>query len=138
MIQPGTLPLSGGRFVPFTYEIDVRGMDLTGAALLAHVRLYKNAGGSPLVNLSQVNSAASEGVRLISVGVAGGFTTSKIGIRINETTMEGLPLSSTDPLKLHAQKPDVVLAWDMHVTPAGGLKFVLLEGSFTVKGGVTQ
>ena len=33
---------------------------------------------------------------------------------------------------------DVTLAWDLHITPAGGIKQRRLFGTFIVKGGTTR
>src|SRR3546814_3327444 len=33
---------------------------------------------------------------------------------------------------------DAKIWWDLHITPSGGVKFVALEGPFTVKAGVTE
>lgn len=154
MITPGLLPLAGDRWTPFARTLLLAGYDLTDATLAAQVRLYKDAPGSPLVNLAQVTSASSEGVRLIYAGEdtianhisAGRMKTADmlpsetpadtlaltlIGMRINETTMEGLP---------PAGRPgaDVDLQWDIHITPSGALKGKWLYGPFTVRAGVTQ
>ncbi|MFS0736924.1 hypothetical protein ABC347_07730 [Sphingomonas sp. 1P06PA] len=111
--------------------LSFEGFDLTGATLRAQVRLLPDIAGTPLVDLPTVTSASTEGLRLISVATTGGVTTSIVGIRINETTMEGLPL----PDEIGA---DALLYWDMHVTPSGGLKQRWLAGTFTVRAGVTQ
>ena len=152
MITPGLLPLGADRWTPFVATLNLIGVDLTSAVLAAQVRLYRDAPGVPLVDLAQVATGASEGVRLIYAGsdtvanhiTAGRLTEAptgyvsgdtlaltQIGIRINETTMEGLPPGG----KAGA---DVELAWDIHITPSGGLKGKWLYGPFTVRSGVTQ
>lgn len=151
-MRPGRLDLEGGRWVPFVHTLTMRGVDLTGATFAMQVRLTGDASGSALVDLATVATAAEEGVRLIYGGTdtidnhiaagrlsevpdgsAGGdsLALTQLGIRINETTMEGLPFPTE-------RGDDATLAWDMHITPSGALKQVWLEGSFTVKAGVTQ
>lgn len=122
---------AGHRYAPHEDYADFVGFDFTGATLKAQVRASKN-GGPLLVDLAQVTSAAAEGVRLESVTVDEGISTSRIAWRINETTMEATPLDPADP------DADVVAHFDLHITPAGGLKYVALAGTFTIKAGVTQ
>lgn len=152
MITPGHLPLGADRWTPFVATFRFVGVDLTGAVLASQVRLYKDAPGDPLVDLAQVTTAAAEGVRIIYAGsdtvanhIAAGRLTaaptgyvdadtlalSLIGMRINETTMEGLPPGGR-------AGSDVELVWDLHITPSGGLKGKWLYGPFTVRAGVTQ
>lgn len=152
MITPGYLPLGADRRTPFAATIRMKGVDLTGAALASQIRLYPDADGVPLVDLAQVYSAAAEGVRIIYAGsdtVANHITAGRlssvpkgmaetdtlalslIGMRVNETTMEGLPPAGR-------AGGDVTLAWDLHVTPSGGLKERPLYGPFLVRAGVTR
>jgi hypothetical protein len=126
MIKPATLPLVGGRWVPFVLDIELEDVDLTGATLEAHVRLKPDTPGAALVDLDQV-AAPAQG---LSFTVAGGSST--IRMRINETTMEGLPAANETG-------DDAVLWWDMHVTrPGVHEKSVYFRGTFTVQAGVTQ
>ena len=130
MIRPGTLPLTGGRWVPFKpYEIEFRGVDLTGASFAAQVRLTRDTPGTPLISLTGASSPA-EGIS-VSVDASGDLPVSTIQIRINEATMEGLPAAGE-------VGDDLELFWDMHITPSGGTKAVYFEGPFIVKGGATQ
>jgi len=56
---------------------------------------------------------------------------SLVRLRINETTMEALPLPGE-------RGNDLEYAWDLHVTPSGGIKDKYLGGKFTIRAGVTQ
>lgn len=152
-MQAASTPLSGGRWVPFGETWAFQGVDLTGAIFAMQIRLTPDATGAALVDLATVGTAAEQGLRLIYAGastvaahltagrlqrdeivegVADGdiVTLSLVGVRINETTMESMPLPSE-------RGDDNLLAWDLHVTPVGGLKQVWAEGSFTVRSGVT-
>lgn len=160
MINPAKLDLGGDRWVAFTRTIVFLNVDLTGAAFAMQVRLGADVSGSPLVNLSTVTAPTTEGVRVIDVAtatisthIAAGkltvvpkginpntaesfkstdiITLSRIGIRINEATMEALPY----PGELGNDSP---LAWDIHITPVGFLKDKYAGGAFNVRAGVTQ
>lgn len=152
MIQPGRYDLAADRWVACIRTFSFVGLNFTGATFLAHIRLTPDAAGSPLVALATVGSAASEGIYLsyggtdtitnhIAAGriseVPSGYTgassvpLSVVGLRVNETTMEGLPFPAE-------RGDDAVLAWDMHITPSGGIKDKYLGGIFTVRAGATQ
>lgn len=126
--------------------------DLTDAEFAMQVREVPDVPGTPLVDLATVTTAAAEGVRTIEVatdtianhilagrllGVPSGYdaansvTLSVVGIRINETTMEGLPFPDE-------RGDNAVLAWDLHITPSGGTKQKYAGGTFTVRAGATQ
>src|SRR4028118_2181641 len=87
MIRPDYQPLRGGRWEPFELEIELLGVDLSGATVEMPVRLYRNAPGQPLIALGQVAPPAQG----ITFAVLDGNST--IRVLINETTMEGLPFS---------------------------------------------
>jgi hypothetical protein len=126
MISPGPLPLVAQRHVPFVYEIECE-FDLTGATLDMHIRLLPDTPGAALVDLSP----AAAGLEGLSMVHAAGYST--ITIQIDEATME-------DEDKIPpANEPgeDVVLYYDLHVTPSGGVKAVYFAGTFTVEPGVT-
>lgn len=131
MEQPGLLPLHGDRWTPFVRTLSFSGIDLTSAVLKAQIRLSGDTPGSPLVDLDTVITAGTEGLRLLSAALVDGVMTSVVYMRINESTMEGLP-AGNEP------GDDVELAWDMHITPAGGVKEKYLYGPFVVRAGVTQ
>lgn len=152
MKSPWSLDLAGDRWVPFIQTLSFVGADWTGAAFAMHVRAVRDVAGTPLVNLSTVTSASAEGVRLIYGGtdtianhvaadrleeVPAGFEAtdsvalSQIGIRINETTMEGL-------LFPPERGDDAMFHYDLHVTPASGTKDLYARGKFTARAGATQ
>lgn len=150
-MTPALIPLAGDRRTPFTATLQLEEIDLTGAVLAAQVRLYPDAPFDPLVDLAQVTTGAAEGIRIIYAGsdtVANHIAAGRIeeapqgmadadtleltllGIRINETTMEGMPEGQPGQ--------DIAFAWDAHVTPSGELKQKWLYGPFVVRAGVTR
>lgn len=131
MEQPGRLPLHGDRWTPFVRTLTFEGIDLTGADMRAQVRLYPDALGSPHVDLLTVETANTQGLRLLSAGLVGGVMTSIVYMRINETVMEAMPFTGE-------AGEDSELYWDMHIDPVGGVKQKYLYGTFTVRAGVTK
>lgn len=160
MITPGRYDIGADRWVACIRTFAFVGLDFTGATFSAQVRLTPDATGSPLVSLATVGGISTEGVSLLYGGTAtitahiaagrlhaipsgtnpltglpyaAGDTValSQVGFRINETTMEGLPFPGE-------RGDDAVLAWDMHITPSGGIKDKYMGGIFTVRAGVTQ
>jgi hypothetical protein len=130
MNRPGNLPLAGDRQTPFVATLTFRGIDLTGAVMKAQVRDRKD-GGTVRADLATVATANTEGLRLLSAGTVDGVLTSVVYVRINEATMEAMPLGAP-------AGADLALWWDMHITPSGGVKQKYLFGTFTVRAGVTQ
>jgi len=151
MISPGRYDISADRWVACLRTFSFVGLDLTGATFLSQVRQKPDLGGAPLVALTDA-AAGAEGLRLIGVytstiaaHIAAGrldvvppgykasdtVVLSQVGMRINETTMEGLPYPGE-------RGDDATLAWDLHITPTGGLKDKFLGGDFIVRAGVTQ
>lgn len=127
MISPGILDLYADRWTAFVATLEFDGVNWTGATFLMQVRLLPDNPNSPLITLPTVSTASAEGVRIISV--VAGVTT--VGIRINETTMEAMPAATS-------LGDDATFFWDMHVTPAGGVKQRYLAGKFIVRAGVVQ
>lgn len=151
MIRPGRYDISADRWVACIRTFSFVGLDFTGAVFLAHVRLKPDVTGTPLVNLANA-AANAEGLNLLGVftgtiaaHIAAGrlsevppgysatdtATISQVQMRINETTMEGLPYPGE-------RGDDATLAWDIHITPTGGIKDKYLGGDFIVRAGVTQ
>jgi hypothetical protein len=151
MIAPGRYDLKADRWVACIRTFNFVGLDLTGAVFLANVRLKPDASGAPLVLLNNA-AAGAEGIRFVGVWTqtiqqhidAGRIHAvpphfeltdtvplSTVEMRINETTMEGLPWGPE-------RGDDAALAWDLHVTPTGGIKDKYLGGDFIVRAGVTQ
>lgn len=129
MIKPATLPLAGGRFVPFVLTIEVQNVNLTGATLDMHIRLTPDTPGTALVDLSPA-AAGSQGLSLVYNAGTGHST---ITIQIDETTMETLGTTAGREVGT-----DLEVAWDMHITRTGVPKAVWFRGPFTVEAGVTQ
>lgn len=154
MQTPARVDLAGDRYVPFIETIPVLEEDFTGATFKMQVRDRKD-GGALRADLATVGSMASEGVTLVYAGtdtvanhIAAGridqedadtlalvgtdsLVMSVVGIRVNETTMEGMP----EPEELG---DDLPLVYDMHITPSGGTKDLWFGGEFLVRAGSTQ
>lgn len=129
-MTPGRLDLSANRWTPFIYLIAFEGYDFTGATFAMQVRLYRDAAGSPLIDLS--NAASNAQGLSVDVATLDDVVTSTVQIRINETTLEGLLLNQGKP------GADVVLVYDMHITGGGLEKTRWIEGSFIIRAGATQ
>lgn len=130
MITPGRLDLAVQRWTPFVYQIDFEGLDFSAATMALHVRLYRDAPGSPLIALA--NAASNADGLSVSVATTEGVPTSTVQIRINETTAEALLLNAGRP------GSDVELVYDIHITGGGLLKTRWLEGRLVIRAGATQ
>lgn len=131
MPTAGTRDLVANRWEPFVHTIDFVGFDWSAANFIAQVRMTRDATGSALVDLSTVGSVGTEGITVVEVVMTAGVPTTTVSMRINEATMEALPAAGE-------VGDDIVLYWDMQVTPSGGVKARWLEGTFTVHAGVTH
>lgn len=152
MQQPAVIDILADRWVACIRKIAFVDQNFTSATFLAQVRAQKDATGSPLVNMTTIGGAGAEGVWLdysgtdtvnnhiaagrlpeIPPGMAGttSVAVSVVGLRVNETTMEGLP----EPNTLGDDWPGF---WDLHITPSGGVKDKYAGGSFIVRAGATQ
>jgi len=151
MISPGRYDINADRWVACVRTFSFVALDLTGAHAFAQVRLKPDLGGAPLVSLIDA-AANAEGLNVLGVTtstvadhiaagrlseVPPGYTLtdtvvlSQLQLRINETTMEGLPYPGE-------RGDDATFAWDLQMTPTGGLKDKYLGGDFIVRAGVTQ
>ena len=130
MDQTARLPLGGRRWQRYEKTLRFTGVDLTGADMRLQVRLYRNAPGTPVIDLLTVTNGNAQGIRLISVDEVDGRSVSTVGIIINETTMEGTPY-------MGEAGADSVFAYDLQINPAGGFKQVWAEGEFWVLAAVT-
>lgn len=155
MIEPGRYNIAADRWVACIRTLTFIGYDFTGGTFLMQVRAVPDVAGTPPINLSTVTLSTAEGVRLIyggtatvtahiaagrmtqaeadALGYSGAtsVTLTQLGIRINETTMEGMPFPDE-------RGDDWVGVWDMHITPSGGIKDKYIGGDFTVRAGATQ
>ena len=128
-------PLVAFKRVPFDGTIARLGEDLSGATPRMEIRPEPGGSGTALVALD-ASTAGSQGIAITYDAdypdpdglMADGA--SMVRIIINETTLEALSLGSP-------ASSDVVLHYDIHLTPSGGTKFVLCSGTFTIKPGVT-
>ena len=135
MATAPVIPLGAFKRVPFDQTIAWMLADWTGAAVAMEIRPEPGGSGAALVTLGASVSGA-QGVAVTydadypdPEGVlADGATL--VRIIIDEATLEGLLLGA-DPAA------DVVLHYDIHLTPVGGKKFIFSAGTFAIKPGVT-
>lgn len=129
LFETGVLPIAQDRWSPFDFEISFADIDLTGATFSMQVRDSKD-GGTLRADLSTTTTPGDEGVQLVSASASG----SVIRIVIAEATMEAMDIASD------AGSPgaDGQAWWGLHITPSGDLKFLALEGTFTVKAGAVN
>lgn len=108
------------RFTPFSDFVDIQTVDWAGAAAKLQVRTRKNGGA--VAAEAAVSAFLLPGVEP---------ETTRFEIEITESVMEAMP---------RAPEPDadVILFWDLHITPPGEEKFVAFYGTFTVRAGVTE
>lgn len=116
--------LRAPRTVALPATATIRNVDLTGATFLLEIRDRRD-GGALRASLGTASSAAEEGVRVASVDTSGALPVTALSILINETTMEAMP-ASPDP------GTDYDIWWGMHITPAGGIKFLAFDAKFTL------
>lgn len=121
MITPAIVALAANRFTPWQYIIRFPNLDLTGATFTMHVRQLPDVTGTPLLALE----TGSE----ITAALVGADT--YVTIAILEATMTALPAAAEIGENL-------VLYYDIQITPYGGSKSVYFKGTFTVVAGVTQ
>lgn len=133
MMQAGAVTLQVPRWTPYVETFRFKGIDLTGAALHAQVRLRADTPGDPLINLVNVTTAV-QGLRLVSVDTTGVVPVSTVEIRIDATTLAD---AAHAPAAAEIGA-DVALAWDLHVTPSGGDRQCWLAGPFVILAGVTR
>ena len=115
-------------------DIDVAGVDWSAAAFKLDIRVSPGDTTTPLVSLTNA-AAGSQG---ISATYDAGYVmpdselvgATIIRPQIDEATLEALALGA------RASDP-VALSYDLHITPAGGVKTVLCFGAFTIMPGVT-
>lgn len=152
MQNPGYLPIGADRHTACFRTLEFLATDLTGATFALHVRAQKEAGGAALIDLANTASTSADGVRIIYGGtdtvanhiaagrlavVPDGYTSasslalSLIAIQVTEVTIEAVAAPSP-------AESDLTLAWDIHVTPSGGIKERWLYGPFVIRAGVTR
>lgn len=155
-MKPAEITLTADRWVPFVHSFTFIGEDFGFAPLVAQIRMAPDIPGSPLISLGAL-AAPAQGLsseysasdtmdnhvlagRLSSIptGYLGSDieTLSIIEMRIDEATIEGLPFPGSGGAGERGD--DLTLAWDMHITPVGGIKTKYIGGKFVVRAGVTQ
>jgi hypothetical protein len=120
MARPDGVPelaLGCGRYADFSELVTIAG-DFSASTFAAQVRVEPNAGGASLATMGVTTPVFSSGLT--------SFTLS-----IPRATMTGLPANTDDP------SADTVLFYDL-VMITGSARRLLLAGTFTVIGGVTQ
>lgn len=129
------LNIAAFKRTPFIDDIAILGPNYTGATFLMHIRNKNGDTGTPLISLA----GATAGTQGISVTYNAAYIYNEAGdtapaslilIQIDEATLEALALNNP------ADKP-VELAYDLHVTPSGGIKRVELFGQFIINPGST-
>lgn len=115
-------------------DLPVVGVDWSAAAFKMDIRICPGDATTPLVSLTNA-TAGSQGISatydagyVMPDGEVVGATI--IRPQIDEPTLEALALSA------RASDP-VALSYDLHITPAGGVKSVVCFGAFTILPGVT-
>lgn len=129
------LNIAAFKRVPFVDDIAILGPNYTGAAFAMHIRNRNGDTGTPLVSLA----GATAGTQGVSVTYDATYVYNDVGdtapaslikIQVDEATLEALSLNNP------TDKP-VVLAYDLHLTPSGGIKRVELFGQFIINPGAT-
>jgi hypothetical protein len=131
MARTAYLPMPADRYTPCVRTIRLVGIDLTGIAQRMQIRLGGDVPGAPLVDLQSVSNSQAQGLWLKSVAPDElGRLVSTVIVRINETTIEGLPYVGEFGTA-------TLLAYDWQVTISGD-KRRLAKGPFPILGdGVT-
>ncbi|HEX8555636.1 MAG TPA: hypothetical protein VF695_13085, partial [Sphingomonas sp.] len=93
MAKDARQPIAGWRNEVLPLPIRVVGIDLTGKAMRMQVRLAPGTPGAALLNLETVTNGNAEGIRLTGVTTTNGVPTSNLVLRINKSSMQGLPFS---------------------------------------------
>lgn len=130
MANVAYLPIEVDRYGAAVRQIYIRGLDLTGIAMRAQVRLGGDVPGAPLADLLTVTNPNAEGFRLVEVTNDAGVPVSHVQLIINETTIKAMPYSGE-------LGSETALAWDWQITLAGR-KQRIAKGEFVITGdGVT-
>ena len=117
----GYAPQSVGRHVPVKFSFLLQGVNYStasGAVWAGAIRLLPDAGGGAIQTLS------------ISATVAGSDTLVVVTMAA-PATIGGMPAA-------RSTGEAATLYYDIHLTPSGGVKQVLMGGEFNVIAGVVQ
>lgn len=134
MSQTAYIPISCFKRVPFDGTIVLMGQNLTGATALMEIRQNPGDQGAPLVSLGAFSSGQGISISWDATYPDPDGTlpngASLVRIRIAEATLKGLLYNTP-------ASADLVLHYDIHITPSGGTKYVYSRGEFTIMPGVT-
>jgi hypothetical protein len=119
-----TVDLIAHRGVVFADVTAFDGFDYSDAAFTMEIRRYGDASGEPLVALAKAGPTA-QGISC-TVATVGPFPVSTVTIRINETTIEGLPFTSP-------RGGDWAGKYALDIAGGGHPKLRRMEGAFTVR-----
>lgn len=126
------LDIAAFKRVPFADNVVIVGPDLSAAAFAMQIRQHWGDSGTALLTptLSATYDPAYvyyDPRRKITVGPV---PATIVTIAIAEADIEALPLAAEE------EKP-LDLVYDLHVTPVGGVKLVLIAGAFIIYPGST-
>lgn len=119
--------LSVNRWQPWIDTATFEARDFTGATFKMQVRDTKDKSGDPRIDLGNA-TAGSEGISWV-VTTTDGVPNSTLTFQIDKATIDAVPVTSPPG-------GDQVLYYDLHVT-SGGIERRELEGTFTIRAGVT-
>jgi hypothetical protein len=111
---------------PLVDTTEFAAFDYSGATFVLEIRDWADKPGSPIIALT--NAAPNAQGVSVTVATTGGIPTSTVQIRINETTIEGLPFGNprgTDWRGVYA----------LDITGGGHAKTRRMRGKFTVVAG---
>lgn len=131
MITPQTLNLRVDRTKAVRITFRIKGLDLTSATFRSSVRLYPDAPDAPKIDLPKVTDT-SNGMKFMGVETLDGLPISTLQMQIAPATMAS---SAVPPAE--AGKDHVLMAWDLDITPVGGVEAVYVRGAFRVDGVIT-
>lgn len=125
------LDIAAYKRVPFKEDIAIAGPDWSEALFAMQIRQHWGDAGAALLTPSLSIAYDPDYVyyderKRTEVVVPATIVT----LSIPEASIEALPLAASE------QKP-LELVYDLHVTPSGGTKFVLLQGAFNIYPGAT-
>lgn len=138
MLQTATVDLTANRWEPFVDPTDFEGYDYSAATFAMQVRLYRDAPGDPLISLTNA-TAGSQGVSVSVATDDDDQPISTVTIQIDEATLEAvLPFAVTSGSPNRKAGTDLELYYDLQITGGGHTKLRRMEGTFTIKAGVTR
>jgi len=123
-MTPAQVDLVAERGTPFVDVTTFEGFDYSAATFVLEVRDYLDKSGAARVALGNAAPTA-QGIS-VSVTTTNDIPSSDIQIRINETTIEGLPFTTP-------RGGDLVLQYALDIDGGGHGKVRRMKGAFIVK-----